>query len=277
MATIRQLIVDGEAALADSDSPRLDAEILLACVLKKTRAWLYTWPDHIPALPEQHLYLELIRQRQEGRPIGYLTGRRDFWTFELEINDNVLIPRPETETLVEAALATIPGHQARVADLGTGSGAIALALAAEKPGWMLTATDISKPALALARRNAAKLQIGNIEFIEGPWLAPLAGRRFAAIVSNPPYIDADDPHLKQGDVRFEPSHTLIAADNGLADIREIAAGAPAHLEPGGWLLLEHAYNQGAAVRGILSDAGFDHVETRRDLSGNDRVTLGQVA
>lgn len=276
MATIKQLLADGKAALSESDSARLDAEVLLACVLKRTRSWLYAWPDFIPALPEQHLYMEFIRQRQEGTPVGYLTGRKEFWDMELEVNDEVLIPRPETETLVETALEKLGDQpQARIADLGTGTGAIALALAGEKQGWRITATEISLKALALAQKNAKKFQIENVEFVEGDWIVPLGEEQYDAILSNPPYVDVDDPHLKQGDLRFEPSHTLISADNGLADIRKIVTGSPHNLKPGGWLMVEHAYNQGEAVRKIFTEAGLTEIETVRDLSGNERVTIGR--
>ena len=279
MATIRQLLKDGETALSESDSGRIDAEVLLACALQKTRTWLYTWPDHIPSLPEQHLYLELIRRRQAGEPVAYLTGRREFHNLALMVDHHVLIPRPETEVLVEKTLDVLADRpQARVADLGTGSGAIALAIAREKPAWQITATDCSSGALGVAQENAKTLQIDNIEFVqatEGGWFEPLAGRTFSAIVSNPPYVAAGDPHLEQGDLRFEPAHALISGENGLADIRAIIGGSQVHLEEDGWLLIEHGYEQGEAVRQLFSSAGFRDVATTRDLSGNERMTSGR--
>ena len=230
MATIKQLITDGENALPDSDSARLDAELLLSVVIAKPRSWLYTWPDHIPALPEQHLYLELIRRRQAGEPVAYMTGRKEFWDLQLKINHDVLIPRPDTELLVETALAKLPEDESiRVADLGTGSGAIALALASGRDNWQLTATDQSARALDLAQENAKILDIKNISFFQGSWLAPLSGQTFDAILSNPPYIEKNDPHLQRGDVRFEPVHALISEENGLADIHHIISNSPSFL------------------------------------------------
>lgn len=276
MATLKKLIADGVEALADSDSARLDAELLLGLALNKPRTWLYTWPDHIPSLPEQHMYLDLLRRRQDGEPIAYLTHRREFFGLDLKINHHVLIPRPETETLVECVLQMASGNaQLRIADLGTGSGAIALAVAHAMPQARVVATDASAEALSLARENATALGIDNISFMQGSWLAPLAGMTFDIIVSNPPYIDAGDPHLSEGDVRFEPVQALVSPDNGLADIRQITEDSMDNLVEGGSLLLEHGYDQGDAVRGIFSTYGYTDINTTRDLSGNDRVTSGR--
>jgi release factor glutamine methyltransferase len=276
MATIKQLIADGEAALACSDTARLDAEILLAMALNNTRTWLYTWPDRVPSLPEQHMYLDLLRRRKAGEPVAYLVHRREFWGLDLKIDHHVLIPRPETELLVQAALDALAGNAAaRVADLGTGSGAIALALASAQPQWQVIATDISSEALELARDNASRLGITNVTFRPGEWLAPLAGMTFDAIVSNPPYIAEGDPHLAEGDVRFEPVHALVSADAGLADIRRIVQDSPAHLAPGGCMILEHGFDQGPAVRNIFTAGGFTQVNTYKDLAGHDRVTEGR--
>lgn len=277
MATIKQLITDGEQALAGSDSARLDAEILLALAINNTRTWLYTWPEYVPSLPEQHMYLDLLRRRQDGEPIAYLVHRKEFWGLDLKVNRHVLIPRPETELLVQTVLDALAGNlAARVADLGTGSGAVALALASGRPQWQVVATDISADALALAKENADRLDIDNVSFLQGEWLAPLEGMTLDAIVANPPYIAEGDPHLGQGDVRFEPVHALVSADNGLADIRQIAADSPPCLAAGGWLMLEHGFEQGAAVREIFAAAGFSDVTTHRDLAGHERVTAGQV-
>lgn len=277
MAIIKQLITEGENSLTGSDSARLDAEILLAMALKNTRTWLYTWPDYVPSLPEQHMYLDLLRRRKDGEPIAYLVHRKEFWGLELKINDHVLIPRPETELLVQTALNALEGNDsAIVADLGTGSGAIALALASEHPQWQIVATDSSKEAVSLAKDNAGRLELRNVTFVTGEWLAPVAGMTFDAIVSNPPYIAEGDPHLAEGDVRFEPVHALVSANNGLADVRRIVLDSPEHLVPGGRLMLEHGYDQGSVVREIFAAAGFTDVITHQDLAGHDRVTEGRV-
>jgi len=276
MATLKELIADGAGALADSDSARLDAELLLAVALNKPRTWLYTWPEHIPSLPEQHMYLDLLRRRQDGEPIAYLIHRREFYGLELKINHHVLIPRPETETLVECVLQAATGNaQMRIADLGTGSGAVALALAHTMPQARVVATDISGEALTLARENAAALGIDNISFVQGSWLEPLADMTFDIIASNPPYIDAQDPHLSEGDVRFEPVPALVSPENGLADIRQIAETGMPNLAKGGRLFFEHGYAQGEAVRAIFSAYGYGDISTVQDLSGQDRVTMGR--
>jgi len=276
MATLKQLIADGAGALADSDSARLDAELLLAVALNKPRTWLYTWPEHIPSLPEQHKYLDLLRRRQDGEPIAYLIHRREFYGLELKINHHVLIPRPETETLVDCVLQAATGNaQMRIADLGTGSGAVALALAHTMPQARVVATDISGEALTLARENAAALGIDNISFVQGSWLEPLADMTFDIIASNPPYIDAQDPHLSEGDVRFEPVPALVSRENGLADIRQIAETCMPNLAKGGRLFFEHGYAQGEAVRAIFSAYGYGDISTVQDLSGQDRVTMGR--
>ena len=221
-------------------------------------------------------------QRVRKQPFGIdavdggSLSEQGFWTLELEVSPAILIPRPETELLVELALARIPmAAAARIADLGTGSGAIALAIAKERPRAHTVATDASEPALAVARRNAARNRIANIEFRHGDWLAPLAGERFDLIASNPPYIADGDPHLGEGDLRFEPPSALSSGRDGLDAIRCIVRDAPLHLRPGGWLLLEHGWAQGAAVRALLAEAGFSEVETAQDLESRDRTSLGR--
>jgi len=214
-----------------------------------------------------------VQRRRDGEPVAYITGHRGFWTLDLEVTPATLIPRPETELLVELALARMT-PKANVADLGTGSGAIALAMARECPTASVVATDASIDALAVAERNATKHGIRNVRFAHGDWLAPLAGERFDLIVSNPPYIEADDPHLGQGDLRFEPASALASGADGLDDIRRIVAQARDHLAPGGWLLMEHGWNQGAAVRAVLSAAGYRDVLTVQDLEQRDRVSGG---
>ncbi len=262
------------AELADvSDSPRLDIELLLCEVLDKPRSWLFTWPDKILSAEQQARFEQLLARRLLGEPVAHLLGYRDFWTLRLKVSPDTLIPRPDTETLVEQALVLLPDGPARVADLGTGTGAIALALASERPQWQLIATDLHPGAVALAQENAQAHQLHNVEILQGSWCVPLQGH-FDMIVSNPPYIDPEDPHLDQGDVRFEPLSALTAEDKGLADIRAIAEQAKAHLKPGGWLLFEHGYDQGEAVRDLLRQLGYAQVRTQRDLGDNDRVTLG---
>jgi len=259
--------------------PRLEsgeAELLLAHVLDRSRTWLFTHGDAEADAAAAERFEALMRRREQGEPVAYLMGRRGFWRFDLEVDPSTLIPRSETERLVELALARLPlDRDVRVADLGTGSGAIALALAFERPRATVVASDASAAALEVARGNARTLHLGNVEFRHGDWLAPLRGERFALIASNPPYIALDDPHLREGDLRFEPSTALASGSDGLDAIRAIVAAAPSHLEPGGWLLLEHGWDQGAAVRELLTNAGFAEVATERDLEDRDRVSLGR--
>lgn len=255
-----------------------EARSLLAHALGRPASWLYAHGGDVIDPLALRRFERLLESRIRGRPIAYLTGTRGFWTLELEVNPDTLIPRPETERLVELALARLPaGIPARVTDLGTGSGAIALAIAKERPQAQVVATDASAGALAVARRNALVNGIDNVEFRQGSWLAPLTGESFDLIASNPPYIAEGDPHLRQGDLRFEPASALASGRDGLNDIREIAAGAAAHLRAGGWLLLEHGFDQGAAVRALLEAADFDEVRTEQDLELRDRVTLGRKA
>lgn len=254
----------------------VDAEFLLAHVLGRSRSWLLAHRDEAVPDADAAAFDALVQRRAAGEPVAYLTGQRGFWRFDLAVTPATLIPRPETELLVELALHRLPADRPlRIADLGTGSGAIALALAFERPRAQVLATDASVQALDVARANAAALRLGNVGFREGDWFAPLAGERFDLIASNPPYIALDDPHLVEGDLRYEPASALSSGADGLDAIRTIAAGAPAHLESGGWLLLEHGWDQGAAVRDVLTRAGFADVATQRDLEDRDRVTLGR--
>lgn len=255
-----------------------DAELLLAHVLDRPRGWLYAHAEVAVEEADAARFRALVARRERGEPVAYLTGRRGFWTFELAVTPDTLVPRPETETLVEAALARLPADaHACVADLGTGSGAIALAIAGERPHARVVATDRSAAALAVARANARMLGIRNVAFREGDWYAALGGGDgpFDLVASNPPYVAGDDPHLAQGDLRYEPRGALTPGGDGLDAIRILVAGAPAHLRPGGWLLLEHGYDQGAAVRALLGAVGFVEVATLQDLEGRDRVGLGR--
>jgi release factor glutamine methyltransferase len=273
-------VADAFAALrarlaAASPSADLDAELLVAHVLGSGRASLAADPDRGLA-PEELLALEsLVRRRLAGEPMAYLTGRREFWSIELEVSPDVLVPRPETELLVERALEAIAGHaNPAVLDLGTGSGAIAIAIAAERPDAAVTASDVSAAALGVAKRNAAGLGLRNLRFCEGAWYTPLAGARFDAIVSNPPYVAAGDPALDA--LTHEPRLALVGGSDGLEALTAVASGAPRHLAPGGWLLVEHGASQGDAVRGLLRSAGLEKITTRADLAGLDRVTEGEM-
>lgn len=259
-----------------SPSARLDAEVLLAHVLETPRNYLHARPEQHVDDGKMRLFALLVVARRKGRPVAHLVGKRDFWSLSLKVTAATLIPRPETELLVEEALRIIPaGARWYIADLGTGSGAIALSLAHERPHCKLVATDISRLALDVARENAARLKIANVEFLEGEWFTPIASRRFAVIVSNPPYIPNDDPHLRSGDLRFEPRRALTGGPDGLAAVRKIVLRAPTHLETGGTLLLEHGYDQGERVHALLAAAGFTDIYSRSDLAGHSRITGGR--
>lgn len=273
MATIESLLAD--AALPGSSTARLDAEWLLAAALGKPAAYLRTWPEReVPEAVSQQFAAALARRRR-GEPVAYILGRQGFWSLELEVAPHTLIPRPDTELLVETALALLPADPADVLDLGTGTGAIALALAAERPAWRVTGVDRVEEAVALAERNRSRLALGNASFLISHWFSALPERSFDLIVGNPPYIRADDPHLVEGDLRYEPSSALVSGADGLDDIRAIVAQAPDHLRAAGWLLLEHGFEQAEAVRDLLARHGFRDVQTRRDLGGHERVSLGQ--
>lgn len=267
----------GRLTAAGSPTPRLDAEVLMGHVLGRDRTWLYTWGD-APCPPFEHARFDaLIAARAQGEPVAYLTGEREFWGLPLATSRHTLIPRPDTETLVEAALVRALAPAGRLLDLGTGTGAIALAFASERPGWQVTGLDLRDEAVALARANAARLRLDNVTFLQSDWFAALdAGARFELIVSNPPYISEDDPHLARGDVRFEPRSALVAADDGMADLVHLIEGAWTRLCASGCLLLEHGHTQAESVRAALDRAGYINVESLTDLQGHERVTLGQA-
>lgn len=254
-----------------------EAELLLAHALERPRSWLYAHGDHQPEPARVAAFEALLARRGEGVPVAYLLGTCGFWGLELEVSPATLIPRPETERVVELALARIPRERAlEVVDLGTGSGAIALAIAHERPLARVTATDASADALTIARANARRLRIGNVAFRHGDWWDAVGDARYDVAVGNPPYIRAGDPHLAQGDLRFEPAAALASGPDGLDAIRAIAAGAGAHLRAGGWLLVEHGWDQGEAVRAVFGNAGLVDVHTAQDLEHRDRVTLGRL-
>jgi release factor glutamine methyltransferase len=263
-------------ALAASGLVPFEARLLLAHVLGRDRAWLAAHADDVVAAQEAETFDALARRRRDGEPIAYLIGRREFYGLDLEITPDVLIPRPETELLVDLALARLPTEsETRVLDLGTGSGAVALAIAASRRRAQVIGADRSTAALALAQRNAARLSIDNVSFVASDWFTALAGQRFDLIVANPPYVAAGDPHLSEGDLRHEPAQALTSGADGLSAIRVIVAAAPVHLTDGGWLLLEHGHDQADRVGALLRDAGFADVSAARDLAGILRVSYGR--
>ncbi|MEP7208568.1 MAG: peptide chain release factor N(5)-glutamine methyltransferase [Casimicrobiaceae bacterium] len=266
-------------ALVQSGLVPIDAHVLLAHVLERGRAWLVAHADD--ALPAEQVaaFLALACRRRDGEPIAYLTGVREFWGMPLTVSPAVLIPRPETETLVEVALTLLPADRAiRVLDLGTGSGAVALALARELPRATIVATDVSAAALEVARTNARRLGVGNVTWLASDWYAGVGlAERFDVIVSNPPYVDADDPHMAAGDLRYEPVGALTAGADALLALRRVIVGATPFLAPGGSVAVEHGYDQAETVRSLFGDAGFTEIRTTRDIAGVPRVTSGRHA
>ena len=274
---IRGLLTFAHEKLAGSPSARFDAEILMAHVLESKRSLLYANPElELPA-SRSEAFRKLVKQRAAGQPVAYLVESSEFWSLPLKVNPSVLIPRPDTERLVEAALSKIPeSADWRIADLGTGSGAIALAIASERPKCEIHATDISPAAVGVARENARQLGYSQVKVHRGSWTEPLKGK-FHLVVSNPPYIDANDPHLDRGDLRFEPRSALCPGTDGLSAIREISQLAQAILVDGGWLMFEHGWEQGPATRQVMKEAAYTRLETLKDLQNHDRVTVGEKA
>jgi release factor glutamine methyltransferase len=257
---------------------RLEAEILLAHCLNRSRTSLRTWPEQTLSADQLSQFKDLIRRRQAGEPIAYLTGQREFWDISLKVNDATLIPRSDTELLVERALDMIPTTQPwQIADLGTGSGAIALVIAKHRPHCQIIATDASPAALQVATENRDALGINNVIFQESNWFASLSAQVFQLIVSNPPYVAENDPHLSQGDLRFEPQTALTSGLDGLNDLRDIIQHSPLHLTPGGWLLVEHGYQQSTAVMDLFQAAGFNRIQCYHDAGQRERVTKGQIS
>ena len=267
--------LEKSALLAEfSDTARLDVQLLLAHVLQKNTSYLYTWPEKHLTDDQCKRFSELLQRRIEGETIAYFLGYQDFWTLRLAVSKDTLIPRPDTELLVEQGLALLSDGDYCVADLGTGTGAVALALASERSSWKIVATDYIAAAAQLAERNRQTLQLDNVKVLTGSWFEPLVGK-FDLILSNPPYIESDDHHLQQGDVRFEPLTALVAENGGLQDIQDIIEGSRAYLQDNGWLLLEHGFEQGVAVCKLFERYGYTQAHTVKDLAGNDRVSLAR--
>jgi release factor glutamine methyltransferase len=281
MATeIRSLLDEGTAKLARAcDEPRREAEVLLGAALGRSRAWLLAHPEEcILDCEATDRYEAYVTRRAHGEPVAYLLGEREFWSLPLRVGPGVLVPRPETELVVERALAHFPaGTPFEALDLAAGSGAIALALASERPHCRVTATDLSPAAVAITRENSLRLRLGDrVSVLQGTWFEPLAGRRFDVIVCNPPYIATDDARVEPAVRRYEPPEALFSGPTGLEALQAIAAGAPGHLRPGGWLVVEHGDTQGEAVRALFKAAGFQDVQTFRDLGGRERCTEGRL-
>lgn len=260
-----------------SDTAQLDAQLLLAHVLEVSTSYFYTWPDKMVESANIERFDVLLARRERGEPIAYLLGHQAFWSVDLEVAPCTLIPRADTERLVEVALSVLDINRAnRILDLGTGTGAIALALAAELPNANVVGVDLIEDAVALAKRNASRNRISNVRFVQSSWFDALGtSESFDLIVSNPPYIDSNDEHLSQGDVRFEPKSALVAEKQGMADIEHIIQQAPDYMAPNAYLVFEHGYDQALAVQQRLREAGFVSIESFQDLGGNDRVTIGQ--
>lgn len=260
-----------------SDSPRLDAQVLLAQCLSKSRTWLATWPDKIISSTQAEQFSHLLERRLNGEPIAHITGHREFWSLDILVNKHTLIPRPDTELLIEQVLLNTPLDSCiQLLDLGTGSGAIALALASERPKWQIIASDQSSAALQMAKKNAQQLNLTNIQFYQGSWFGPIKQLKFDIIACNPPYIPSDDPHLSQGDVRFEPLSALASGRDGLDDIRLIVDQARQHLKPNGRLIIEHGYDQKEQLMHIFKNSCYKNITQHLDLSGNPRLTSGLI-
>lgn len=278
MKSIQEIIAASthELTLAGFESAKIDVFALLCFVLEKPSSYLYTWPEKKPTKKQETQFNKLLQRRLDGEPVAYLTGKREFWSLPLKVSPATLIPRPDTERLVELAIEKIVKVSSpKILDLGTGTGAIALALASELPDAKITGIDFNPEATELAQSNALHLDLTQCQFLTGSWFTPLNNEKFDLIVSNPPYIDTEDPHLKQGDVRFEPLTALVAPNKGLADIEHIIMTARTFLNKDAYLLIEHGYNQGLCVKNIFERYNFKQVTTHKDYGGNDRITLGQ--
>ncbi len=275
--SIKRFIREGSVALENiSPSTTIDCEILLAHALQKDRSFLFTWPERNLSEKEYFVATSLLERRRNGEPIAYIIGRKDFWDFQLAVTPATLIPRPETELIIETAIELSTSNEfCLIADLGTGSGAIAIAIAREMPCAKVFAVDLCSDAVKIAEKNALNLNVHNVAFYTGSWFTPLNGNKFDLIVSNPPYVKEDDPHLRHGDLRFEPKTALASGENGLDDILSITTDSINHLNSGGWLVFEHGFEQKQGVQEILINYGFSSVRTIKDIQCHDRVSLGQ--
>lgn len=275
---IKQAMQQANRELADNSSSALfDAQVLLSHTLQCNSAHLIAWPEKELNEVQAADFQKLIEQRRQGLPVAHLTGQREFWSLNFFVNNSTLIPRPETETLVEFILETFGNKKnLKLLDMGTGTGAIAIAIASEKPEWKIFASDVSSDAISLARKNSEHLKTDNTTFIESDWFKNINTVDFNIIISNPPYIANDDPHLKQGDVRFEPDSALTAGKSGMDDIEILCAQANSHLTKEGWLIVEHGYNQKQIVADCFTKNNFTNISQRLDLSGNTRMTAGKV-
>jgi release factor glutamine methyltransferase len=277
MANVSELLKRSDRLQSTSDSPQLDCELLLCYVLDVDRTWLRTWPEKEISKSLEAKFCALLEQRVQGQPIAYLVGSRGFWSIDLQVSKDTLIPRPETELLVELTLGLKLPKNSHGLDLGTGTGAVVLALASERLDMNFTAVDSQMGAVSLAKKNCQNLGLVNVAIFQSDWFdsVQLKDNQFDLIVSNPPYISANDPHLQQGDVRYEPNTALVSGVDGLDDLKKIIAKSPCYLKPEGWLLLEHGFDQGPATAHLMSKAGFQKVVTHKDYNQIDRVTLGQ--
>jgi release factor glutamine methyltransferase len=277
MSSIQFVLVRATKTLTPaSDAPALDAEVLLSVTLNKERSYLRAWPEQSLTPEQLETFNGYIEQRLQGVPLAYIVGQREFWSRDFIVNNNVLIPRHDTELIIELSLKRIPRNTAlKVIDLGTGSGIIAITLAVERPKIEVFACDINTEALTIAKLNAKKHHVSRIKFYQSDWFENLPETNFDFIISNPPYIAADDPHLHQGDLRFEPHTSLVSSKQGLHDIERIIDSARQHLNSQGFLIIEHGYDQKTQVKSLFNQFDYQHVETFLDLSGNPRVTCGQ--
>lgn len=274
MSTIDSLLKWASEQITDSESAQLDARLLLCHVLECNPAYLLTWPEKAVEQTNVDAFSALVELRKQGHPVAHLLGYRDFWTLRLKVSPDTLIPRPETELLVEKALELPLAENAKVLDLGTGTGAIALALASEKSAWQILGADVVQPAVALAMQNGKLNQIANAQFIQSDWFDDIPPQQFQLIISNPPYVESNSEYLHQGDVRFEPLSALTSGEDGLDDIRRIITHAKSYLSTSGWLMIEHGFEQAQAIQQLMNLTGYCCVSTATDLNGLDRITFG---